>query len=313
MIEKQPMTLLKKQFEALEKFCDGTLGVSALHIETNKAFHFNADQRFLMCSTYKVAIAVFLLHKTEENEINLNDLCEITETDLLPGVISTLNQFNYDVPQHISLHNLMRFMLQESCNSATGIILNKIGGPQALDAYLQSINIHEIGMDFYSFDMFASWDGIKNMPAKCTLAQYKALELAVPLKEVETARNKIMAEIEKSDEGTATPQAMTQLLTRLFKAELISKKSSDLILQIMRGCKRGPLRLMGLLPPRTPVAHKTGTLTGYTCDMGVITLPHQAGHIAVTAFIKKSSKDLTNNERVLAEVGRSLYDYFLLY
>jgi beta-lactamase class A len=302
---------LKKQFEALEKFCDGQLGVSAHHIEKNHDIHFNHDQRFLMCSTYKVAIAIYLLHKTEKNEIDLNELCKISEADFLPGIISTLNQLNFDVPQHISLHSLLRFMLQESCNSSTGIILNKIGGPPALNNFLQQINIHEIAMDFYTFDMFASWDGIKKLPDHCTLAQYKELEQAVPVEEVIATRKKIVAEIEKSGEGTATPQAMTMLLTKLFKNELLSKKSTELLLQIMRGCKRGPLRLMGLLPPRTPVAHKTGTLTGYTCDIGIITLPHNAGNIAISAYIKNSSKELANNERVLAEIGRSLYDYFL--
>ena len=69
---------------------------------------------------------------------------------------------------------------------------------------------------------------------------------------------------------------------------------------------------MGLLPNRTPVAHKTGSLTGYTCDIGIITLPHNAGNIAISSYIKNSHKDLTNNERVLAEVGRSIYDFFLL-
>ena len=80
----------------------------------------------------------------------------------------------------------------------------------------------------------------------------------------------------------------------------------------MRRNKLYPNRLMGLLPPKTPVAHKAGTATGYTNDVGIITLPNQYGHIAITAFIKNSSKDKIPNERVLAEVGRTVYDYFLL-
>jgi beta-lactamase class A len=104
---------------------------------------------------------------------------------------------------------------------------------------------------------------------------------------------------------------MTTLLTRLFKHELISNESTDLLLKIMRGCRRGAMRLMAILPPGTPVAHKTRILTGFTLDLGIITLPSNAGHIAITAYIKNSSKDLANNERVLAEVGRMVYDSFL--
>jgi beta-lactamase class A len=68
---------------------------------------------------------------------------------------------------------------------------------------------------------------------------------------------------------------------------------------------------MGLLPPKTPVAHKTGTLTEYTCDVGIISLPDDYGNIAISTYIKNSTKDLANNERVLAEVGRLVYDFML--
>jgi beta-lactamase class A len=68
---------------------------------------------------------------------------------------------------------------------------------------------------------------------------------------------------------------------------------------------------MGLLPKKTPFSHKTGSLTGYTCDVGIMTLPHSRGHIAIAAYIKESNKDLANNEHVLAEIGRTLYDFFL--
>lgn len=68
---------------------------------------------------------------------------------------------------------------------------------------------------------------------------------------------------------------------------------------------------MGLLPPKTPVAHKTGTATGFTCDVGIITLPFEKGHIALSIYIAHSTNNLENNERVLAEAGRAIYDYFL--
>jgi beta-lactamase class A len=302
---------IQKQFLALEAYGKCALGVSALHIETNQAINFNAEELFLMCSTYKVAIAIFLLHKTEKSEVSLNDMHKVSERDFLPGMISTLNQLNYDVPQELSIHSLLKIMLQESCNSATAIILNKIGGPEALDAYFKQIGIKDIGMDYYTFDMFAKFDGITHLPENCSLAQYAELERTVPIEVVKKARAELTKEYEATGESCAKPQAMTALLVKLGKQELLSATNTELLLKIMRGCKRGQQRLIRMLPPKTPIAHKTGTLPGYTCDIGIITLPHQMGHIAITAFIKKSLQDLTNNERILAEVGRSVYDFFL--
>jgi beta-lactamase class A len=302
---------LQKQFHTVEKFIAGKLGVHACHIETNQTISFNAEQRFLMCSTYKVVIAIYLLNQVEAGKISLNDIKAITAKNLLPGIVSTLNQLNYDVPQQISLHSLLSIMLQESCNSATGIILDCIGGPKAIDVFLQKNNILGIGMDFYNFAMFAEWDGIEHLPKNCTLAEYKKLELATTPAQITAARQKVKAHIAKTGESTTQPKAMTNLLVKLFRHELINPLHTELLLKIMRGCKRGPLRLMGMLPPRTPVAHKTGSLTSYTCDIGIITLPHEAGHIAISVYIEDSVMDLANNERAIAEVSRMLFDFYL--
>jgi beta-lactamase class A len=307
------MLALQKRFQFLEQFCEGTLGVHALHIETGKEISFNVDQQFLMCSTYKVPMAIYLLLKSQNNEINLNDLCEVTEHDLRPGIIGTLNQFNYDVGQKISIHSLLRLMMQESCNTSTDILLHKIGGPSAVMNYLNQIDIKNMNVHSYTIEAISAWDGIKDLPKSFTLAEYKKLELAVSPEELIQAREKFKIEIERSKKDTTTSAAMTKLLVKLFKNELIESKLSELLLKIMRGCKRGPARLMGLLPPKTPVAHKTGTLTGYTCDVGIITLPADYGNIAISAYIKNSNKDLINNECVLAEVGRSVYDFILFY
>lgn len=105
---------------------------------------------------------------------------------------------------------------------------------------------------------------------------------------------------------------MTQLLIKLFKQELLNTDNTTWLLSTMRRNKLYPKRLMGLLPHRTPVAHKTGTATGYTNDVGIITLPHDLGHVAISAYIKDSKNDKVPNERVLAEVSRTVYDCFLL-
>lgn len=104
---------------------------------------------------------------------------------------------------------------------------------------------------------------------------------------------------------------MVHLLSKVFHEEIINADHRDLLLSIMRRCKTGPTRLMGLLPKNTPVAHKTGTATGYNHDVGYITLPDNAGHIAIAVFIKESNTDTSLAERAIAEVARTIYDFFL--
>jgi len=51
-------------------------------------------------------------------------------------------------------------------------------------------------------------------------------------------------------------------------------------------------------------------LTGYTCDVGIISLPSTAGNIAISAYIKNSEKETVADEKILAEVGRIVYELF---
>ncbi|HEX6730509.1 MAG TPA: serine hydrolase [Pyrinomonadaceae bacterium] len=103
------------------------------------------------------------------------------------------------------------------------------------------------------------------------------------------------------------------LLARIYRKDLLKTESSELLLDIMRRCRTGEARLKGLLPLGTEVAHKTGTIGGTTNDVGIITLPDGAGHVAITVFVKSSEKEVSVRERTIAEVARAVHDFFLFH
>ncbi|UFH56874.1 class A beta-lactamase-related serine hydrolase [Spirosoma sp. KNUC1025] len=75
--------------------------------------------------------------------------------------------------------------------------------------------------------------------------------------------------------------------------------------------RNGACPLKRFSPPDTEVLHKTGTIGLTASDVGIITLPDNAGHVAISVFVKSSKKSGTVRERTIAEVTRTLYDYFL--
>ena len=74
------------------------------------------------------------------------------------------------------------------------------------------------------------------------------------------------------------------------------------------------MRLRGLLPPGTVVAHKTGTtatylgLNGGTNDVGVITLPRDRGRLAIAVYVKGSTRDDTARDRIIARIAKAAFD-----
>jgi beta-lactamase class A len=105
---------------------------------------------------------------------------------------------------------------------------------------------------------------------------------------------------------------MTRLLAKIWRGEALSRPNTDLLLDIMRRCETGENRIKGLLPSDVVVMHKTGTLNlGVANDVGIITLPNNAGHVALSVFVKESTLDIAAQERTIAHVARAVYDYFL--
>jgi beta-lactamase class A len=81
----------------------------------------------------------------------------------------------------------------------------------------------------------------------------------------------------------------------------------------MARCLTGSARLSGRMPDQQlPVAHKTGTLGGTVNDVGVISLPGDRGNVVIAVYTRGlSTFDSQAGERTIAEVSRTLYDYFL--
>jgi beta-lactamase class A len=71
------------------------------------------------------------------------------------------------------------------------------------------------------------------------------------------------------------------------------------------------LRIPGLLPTDTVIAHKTGTIGGSINDTGLVFLPYNAGHLAITVLMKDGRAVTAERERVIADITRYAYDYFV--
>jgi beta-lactamase class A len=125
------------------------------------------------------------------------------------------------------------------------------------------------------------------------------------------ARKAAALKFDTDPRDTSTPEAMRRLLERIYAKDLLKPASAELLLDIMQRCQTGEARLKGMLPNGTSVAHKTGTIGGTTNDVGIVTLPENAGHVAIAVFIKGSEKENAARERAIAQIGRSVYDFFL--
>jgi beta-lactamase class A len=286
----------------------GVLGVAAVHVESGRRVVMNADTPFQMASTYKVPIALRVLALVERGELALPDLVTVQAGDFVIG--GTIGDRLRPEETAFSVRLLLERMLIESDNTSTDVLLRLCGGPRAVTACLRENGFAQMRVDRPTSAIVgdAYETGFPENPEE-RWAFFEHTKLAegigVPL---------AAAERYDRDLRDVTPPAeMTELLERLHRRDpaLLSARSTDLLLAIMARCSTGGSRLRALLPAGTPVADKTGTFGGTVNDVGIITLPDEAGHLIISVFIRGATADTATCERAIAEVARTLYDYAL--
>ncbi|MFO7262243.1 MAG: class A beta-lactamase [bacterium] len=299
---------LEREIARLAELAGGTVGVAAVHLETGRAVYLNRTERFPMASAYKVPIAVELLTRVDRGEVRLDSLIEIRPEDLHPGS-GTLTSLFDDPGVILSVHNLLELMLLISDNSATDILLRLAGGAEAVTARMRAVGAEGIRVDRPTSLLIGDWLGVKGLPANGEIspAEFRKLADAVP----QAQRDSAAAAFDADPRDTATPEAMARLLERIWRREILSAESTELLLDIMRRCETGEGRIKGMLPPWVEVAHKTGTIGGTTNDVGIISLPADAGHVVTVVFIKESQRPIPERERAIAFIARAIYDDFL--
>jgi beta-lactamase class A len=301
-----PREMLASEIGRLARLSGGVVGVSAIHIESQKRISVNGRERFPMASAYKIPIAVQLMTLVDRGELEWNRMVDIRETDLRPGSGVLAKLFNRP-GLVVSLRNLFEIMMVVSDNTATDALLSAAGGPGAVTRRMKAIGIGDIDVSRSVIEMIAASSGIQKLPPDTTPARFDRLE-----READPGvKKKMRRQFEADGRDTATPDAMVSLLQGIYRGDFLKMESAGMLLDAMQRSQTGEARLKGMLPPGTPVAHKSGTLGGSTNDVGVITLPDDGGHVAIAIFVKASKREAPEREKAIAEIARAVYDFYL--
>jgi beta-lactamase class A len=300
---------LEQQIEYVSHATDGVSGVDAVHIETGRTVSLRGSEGFPMASSFKLPVAVQILSLVDDGKLTLDKMIALTPGDLHPGS-GKLTDLFFHPGVSISVANLLELALVISDNTAADILLREAGGPLAVTAKMRQLGLTGIRVDRSTALLISDWQGAKNIPPESQWSReiWDKLYDAVPERDHMRARRAEMTD----PRDTATPADMTRLLLRIWKREILTPQSAAVLLDMMDRCQTGKSRIKGLLPQGTDVAHKTGSLGGVANDIGFITLPGDAGHVAISVFTKSSTKPEDAAEKAIAEISRTIYDYFVL-
>ena len=267
---------LEREIAALTEDFEGEVGVGVLRIETGDAAYLNREGQFPMMSVYKLPIAMAALRKVDERKIRLDQEIIITPEDFVrPGFHSPIRNVNPGGTV-MQLNELLRYSISESDGTASDVILDAAGGPQAVQQYLDSIGVGA---------------GVR----------------------VANSEKEISQDWETQYRNWATPAATIDLLRRIqLRQAGLSEMTTERLLTVMTNSETGRRRLNAGLPRDAVLAHKTGTggtkdgVTGATNDVGIITLPN-GDHAAVAVYVKDSREDMWSREKLMARIAETVW------
>lgn len=127
---------LSEAFAALEHQHGGRLGVAVLDTGTGRRCAHRGNQRFLMCSTFKLLLVAAVLARVDHGEERLERRVVFKKSALLDWAPVTKLHAG---PPGMPIAALCKAAITMSDNTAANLLLQAIGGPAAVTHYARSL------------------------------------------------------------------------------------------------------------------------------------------------------------------------------
>lgn len=296
-------------------------GIYIKHLGTGEQASVRGEQEFESASTIKVAVMVLAYRLADQKKLDLNQRHVIEPADYRGG--SGIFK-HHDPGMNPTLRDVIMQMIITSDNTATDIMIEKVGGKEKVNQFLREagyrvLRQNNTTLEFFRLRFEALDPRYKTLQPQDVFALTNDAPLFVEprralIKEVaersaapDAARRMSGAWVRKENWfGWATPEEMGRLLEGIELCTVASKQSCDEMKRIMRAQQAGALKIPHYLT--VPVAHKTGETGTVTNDVGMIYA--RSGTIVISFYNMNLAGPRAETEDGMGRVARLVVDYF---
>jgi len=246
-----------------ERRSGGRIGVFAANVLTGAAIGWRADERFVMCSTFKASLAACVLARVDRGEDGLADLIRYGAADI-GDMWSPVAGANL-VKGVLSVGQMCEAAVEYSDNACANLLLARIGGPAALTAFWRSTG-----------------DGVTRLDHNEPL-----LNRSPP----------------GDPRDTTTPRAMAGNLRRFVLGNVLSTDSRKRFTGWLLGCTTGANRLRAGIPRGWTVGDKTGNNGRDAAGDIAVVWPRPDMPLLVCAYTQGGAPAAADLDTVFAAIG----------
>ncbi|HYC85755.1 MAG TPA: class A beta-lactamase, subclass A2 [Chryseosolibacter sp.] len=255
---------------------DAVVGVSIISQDGTDTLTINGNRRFPMQSVFKLHIGMYVLSLVDRKILSLDQKLSFSKDKLRTDWWSPIAK-KYPEGATLPLRDVLGYTIGQSDNNGCEVLLDLVGGPKVVGTFFKHQGFKDVEIAVSETDMHEKDD-----------AQYL---------------------------NWSTPREASVIMKSLYEGRLLSRSSTDFLMKVLSETVTGPKRIRGQLPSGTMVAHKTGTsginggVMAAVNDMGMITLPN-GKVLFLTVFVTDSRENLQENERIIAEVSKAVFDFY---
>ena len=261
------VTNLNSSINAIEQRSGGRLGVATWDLQTGRRFAWRGDQRFRMCSTFKMPLAAAILRRVDQGRERLDRVIPYGPEVLM----GNSNATKQNLGKGMTVGALCEATTIWSDNAAANLLLDALEpkkGPEAMTRFLRAIGDQTTRVDRYEPEM--------NTGPESDLRD------------------------------TTTPTAIVATWKALLVDDALSPASRKQLTAWVVDNRTGDKRIRAGLPRGWKVGDKTGNNgESITNDIAIVWPPGRKP-VLIAAFHDRGSSDDDKRSAVLAEVARAL-------
>ena len=262
--------------EASAALHQGKVTIALKHLRTGQTYFRDADDVMPTASLIKLPVMAEVYAQVEAGKVRQDDMLTLAKAEMVPG--SGILTDHFSPGARFSLRDAVRLMIVFSDNTATNMVLDRVG-------------IHAVN------------DRMAGLGLRETRINAKVFKGSTT--SVDPARTK------NYGLGSTTAREMLALLELLHAGELVSADASKAMLEHMKKCDDKD-KFPRFLPRGVTVAHKTGSVSDARTDAGIMYFPEGPVALVVLTAQNRDRSWTPDNagNRTCADIARLVVNYY---
>jgi beta-lactamase class A len=299
-------------------------GIYVKHLKTGEEAAVLPDERFNSASVIKIPVFVLGYQMKEKGRLDFDTRVPIGKADKRGG--SGVLRY-HDAGLQPTIRDVMMQMIITSDNTATDIAIARVGGVDAVNAWLQAngyapaLKLNVTLLDVFRNRFMLADPGAASLTAEDVYAlgsgdlasgtspraRLEAIQAGMQKPEVQAENLRRLDEAPATWLGEITPRGVGRLLEAMETGRLTSAASAVEMSRVFRWQQSGSRRLPHYLD--VPVGHKTGDFAPSVAnDVGVIYT--RSGPVVVSFLLNAIREPYGEAEDRMGQVARVLVEYF---